>query len=386
MMSKGRRTRPGHRGWLVMTLATTLLAGFAPRARAQDESQIQRFVNDVGKTLYFFAWPSAKYEGVRFNGLSGAPNGFDARLTLVGKSALDGESLWTELVLEVRNGQVSNVRWGKNNAIAFKPGESISAFGEFIGELNKQYARSNSGVGPAPAAALGLTALCLNNPTKGPVAYRLEWSGKADARTLQPGQAWIYWASQASPAFTIAFDNNFADGYTERRMRLVGTPRNAQPSGCDEVMAYDFQIDDPLVGLAPRRWLPELEHPFVAHLLRSPGEGQWHCAPGFKWVSPEDRDNLECIDARIGLVGVNITIDEGSAYPRVASVFPGSAADKAHLTPGLYLLAIDGVSLESRTLEDVVGRMRGAAGSKIRLGISGNAPDAPPRVLVLTRQ
>ena len=381
------------RSSVVGVVALGVVACIAATARAQqdtDERRIQRFVDDVGKTLYFLAWPFAKYEGVRFNGLSRVAGGADAKLTLSGISALDGDDLWTEVVLEIRNGRISNVRWGRHNALVFKPGETVSALGDVLAELNKQYARGNAGGAPlgrnldAPAT-LSLAAICLNNTTSSKISYQVSWSGKSEGFTLEPGQARLYWSGESSPSFTISFDDSFVPGYTERRMRLVGTSHPAQPSTCEEVTAYDFVVDSPAIGVASRSWVPGVEHPFRAHLVRGEKKDNWSCPPGYKLLSPEV-NKLECIENSVGFVGMALEKEDGFSYPKIASVVPGSSADKAGLAPGLFVLAINGMSTEDKTVDAIIPKIRGTVGTTVRVSVTGGAADEPPRTLTLTRR
>jgi hypothetical protein len=107
----------------------------------RDLAWYQKFVNAVGETVYFFAWPTATYERVSFQGFTRVADGADAKLRVHGISAIGGGPLWTDVVIEVRNGRIHNLYWGENNALLFKPGESIKKLGEVLKELNRQYNR-----------------------------------------------------------------------------------------------------------------------------------------------------------------------------------------------------------------------------------------------------
>jgi hypothetical protein len=58
-----------------------------------------------------------------------------------GISAFGGGPLWTDVVIEVRNGRIDDLYWGENKALLFKPGESIKVWGEVLKELNRRYNR-----------------------------------------------------------------------------------------------------------------------------------------------------------------------------------------------------------------------------------------------------
>lgn len=70
-------------------------------------------------------------------------------------------------------------------------------------------------------------------------------------------------------------------------------------------------------------------------------------------------------------IGVTIGLDK-NAQPQVGSVFEGTPAAKAGLKAGDVFAAIDGVSKPKWDLEDVVSRVRGPIGTKVRLTIKRN--------------
>lgn len=125
-------------GFMLLLNATSI----ALASQESDTSLYRQFIDGIAGTLYFFAWPTATYTGVTLNGISRVNGGVDINIKLNGVSALDNGPLWTEVILEVRNGEISDIRWGRNNAILFQPGESMTAFGEALAELNREYQSS----------------------------------------------------------------------------------------------------------------------------------------------------------------------------------------------------------------------------------------------------
>jgi hypothetical protein len=133
-----RRIIPG------LVLCLSLLACTTSSAQDQQEHRLHDFVDSAGELIYFLAWPTATYEGVKFDGVQRAPGGFDVQATVYGRSGIDDSSLWTQVILEIRDGQVSNLRWGRNDAVLFQPGQSMSMLGSALQELTRDYARQSS--------------------------------------------------------------------------------------------------------------------------------------------------------------------------------------------------------------------------------------------------
>jgi uncharacterized membrane protein len=111
-------------------------------------SGFQGFVDAVGKSLYFLAWPTAIYEGVDFGGVAADGDAVDVTIRLYGRSAFSNGPLWVNTVIVVRNGEISDVRWGQNNAVLAAPGSTIKAWGEALAKVNADYQRDH----PSPQA------------------------------------------------------------------------------------------------------------------------------------------------------------------------------------------------------------------------------------------
>ncbi|HLJ64156.1 MAG TPA: S41 family peptidase, partial [Stellaceae bacterium] len=73
--------------------------------------------------------------------------------------------------------------------------------------------------------------------------------------------------------------------------------------------------------------------------------------------------------SRDGYGGIGVTLDLGSGAVRITSVQQGGPADSAGLRPEDRILGIDGVSTAGIAREEVVRRLRGAAGSRVLLAI-----------------
>ena len=68
--------------------------------------------------------------------------------------------------------------------------------------------------------------------------------------------------------------------------------------------------------------------------------------------------------------GIGIMVDTRAGVPLIISVFDGSPADKAGLRAGDLITSVDGQATERLTLDEVIKRVRGAAGTTVNLGIT----------------
>lgn len=384
----------------VLILCALWGGGLASAQSNDDGAGWQKFVDGVGAAVYKFAWPTATYQSVGFEGISRTADGVDVKIRVRGISAFDDGPLWTDVILQVRNGKIDDIRWGANNAVLAAPGETMKALGALLVELNKEYGRDHPATAPdqtppdaspnGPTPAPDQTspegspaAVCLSNPTKQTISYTLRIEGRSENHTLDPGKEQLSWTRTVVPQFAVSFDDSFEDGYTDRTIQLPAEAVVGTPTTCDDDMTYEFVVDGQKIGLAPRKWLPGFEHPFVANVLRAQKEGDWVCAPGQKWAS-SDPESIECIPNDVGLLGITIKLQDGDQYPQIVSVAKGGAAEQAGVPSGPYLLSVDGVSLEGLSLSDVVAKLRGPMNSTVRIAIS--AADGPPRVIELQRQ
>ena len=69
----------------------------------------------------------------------------------------------------------------------------------------------------------------------------------------------------------------------------------------------------------------------------------------------------------------------------VIAPFDGSPAALAGIRSGDIIVTIDGVPVNTNTLADTIGRMRGAEGSALKIGIMREG-HAEPMVFALKRQ
>lgn len=86
------------------------------------------------------------------------------------------------------------------------------------------------------------------------------------------------------------------------------------------------------------------------------------------------------IDGNYSGLGLSVQLDEGAI--KVISPFRGSPAEKAGVKAGDYITHLDGVLYFERDLDEAVGKMRGTAGTAIRLTVFRPGRDEPFDVTV----
>ena len=86
------------------------------------------------------------------------------------------------------------------------------------------------------------------------------------------------------------------------------------------------------------------------------------------------------IDGSYSGLGLSVIMDDGAV--KVISPFRGSPADKAGVKAGDYITHLDGVLYFERELDEAVAKMRGKAGTSIRLTIFRPGRDEPFDVTV----
>jgi len=74
-------------------------------------------------------------------------------------------------------------------------------------------------------------------------------------------------------------------------------------------------------------------------------------------------------------VGIGVVLDKKDDYVIITKAFPGSPAERAGLCPGDKIASVDGRSIIGVTTEEAASRIKGAAGTSVKIGIikAGNS-------------
>lgn len=84
------------------------------------------------------------------------------------------------------------------------------------------------------------------------------------------------------------------------------------------------------------------------------------------YISPQQTAEFEqSVQGRFE--GVGMTVDEDPRGLRVTDVFDGSPADRAGIKPGEFITAVDGRSIAGASTEVATARIKGEAGTRVRL-------------------
>jgi hypothetical protein len=384
---------------VVLLVATLVVLWPASQVRAQpredDRAWYQRFIDGVAAIVYGAAWPTATYRRVAIGDIDVSGNSAIVTFRLHGKSAFADGDLWVDVKLGLRStGEVTSIQWGNYNGF-FPPGFTWRTLGEVAQEVNRRNGVAATRtptptapfpppLPPPPPPIIDVSAVCLSNPTPHAFNYALKWGGKTENLSLRAGEVWRFWAPASAGDFDITFDDDLTDARHETTYTLGGFVMRGEPSSCTDSMTIQFVVSQSRIAVEPKMWAPGSSHPFASHVVASATNGVWVCAEGFKWANAEDKNSLECVDARLGFVGVVLQRDAGQAFVRVTQVLPGSSAAEAGVVSGMYIVSVDGVSTEGLEMPAVMARIRGDMGTTVRLGLAGAS--AAPQVVTLTRR
>jgi hypothetical protein len=389
MYTSPRPMQPRLAHLAISTLLLILLMGvFGTRHgyAADENAWYGQFVDGIGQAVFFMAWPTATYRRATVDDIQPLGDGARVTVTLHGISAWDDSSLWVQVILEVRSGKITRLDWGDYNGLV-RPGASIEMMGQAIDSLNQQMAagpRQNA-VPAAPASATLVAAICLSNPTAQDITYSLTRSSGTQTLVLEKGQAVIIWSPVDRPEFPITFADSLAAQHGSKTLTVKGVIKAQRPTTCDDAMTVDFQLSGELLGIAPRLWTPEFDHPFIEHVVAGDKADTWKCAPGYRWYAPQDRNSLICVDENVGIIGMTFAADGGGAFPKIVDVLQDSAAGDAGIGVGEYLIQVGGVSVKNMSTEAVLGLIRGDIGSTVRVSV-GESDGEVGKTVALTRR
>jgi uncharacterized membrane protein len=218
----------------VFLLELISLLAYTPSLLAA-ESTYRGFVDSVAESLFFLAWPTATYESVEFGDVEFLSSGADVSFRLHGKSSFDDGPLWVDVVIEVRNGEITDLRWGRNNAVLAQPGSTIKALAEELDRINNERSRSQAS---STAAGLGyqFTNRCSRSVEL--AIHYMDTSGRWQTEgwwTFAPGESaslnnnagrltsnkatWYFYARTSDNAWEWRGDNRFTLNGTSLGMR-----------------------------------------------------------------------------------------------------------------------------------------------------------------------
>ena len=67
--------------------------------------------------------------------------------------------------------------------------------------------------------------------------------------------------------------------------------------------------------------------------------------------------------------GIGVQVIQDGDYVQIIKAFPGSSAMQAGILPGDKIFEVDGINVVGKQLEDVVSKVKGQPGTKVKLGI-----------------
>jgi carboxyl-terminal processing protease len=94
------------------------------------------------------------------------------------------------------------------------------------------------------------------------------------------------------------------------------------------------------------------------------------------YLTPDEVQRMEA-DLKGQLEGIGATIGFRKRRPTIAQTMPDSPARSAGLKPGDVLLRVDGKDVDSLSVEQIVQRVRGPAGSQVKLTVLREGQSQP---------
>jgi hypothetical protein len=377
-----RATPNGLRSLYRGSIAAILIAVVAPALVAQtapSRAWYERLVDGVAAVVYNVAWPTATYERVTFRSLNPAANGADVAFRLHGKSLFADGDLWLDVIMQVRGGEITGLKWGDNNGFV-PPGLTTGAMLEAINEMTKPSpARS-----PESAASSGVAVVCIGNTTNATVNFKLKRGQGAANFSLGEGQTMIFTAPIEDRSFEVTFDNRFTEGYQPGALRFTAGIRSPRPDSCTDDLKLVFMAAGDRLGVTTAAWSPGFPSPYDDSVLQSTEKDKWVCAAGFRPYPWQSGQGLQCIGNTVGVLGLSLEKDPNGTFLRIATVYPGSPAAAAGLVAGTIVVSIDAASTDGMDTEAALNKLRGPIGGRVRLGVV--APGLTPTVLTITRQ
>ncbi len=237
----------------------TLLAQTSQDQRERQDAD--SFFHSVAATIYTLAWPTATFKKAEFSGFQRVSNGIAVVMKLSGVG-LFGDNLWLKLGVVVNKDGIQDIKVIDHDALFAGPFETTKAMRDLIVELDRRYSQQQTPAPIRPAltapAADVVAAVCLVNASNIDLNFSYRWgAGQWTQVVLKPSYNqsyfWRYQTSERiSPNFEISYDDNLAEGLTERRYNLERSQAH-QPVTCDEASRYQFRLDGSAILLESLR-------------------------------------------------------------------------------------------------------------------------------------
>lgn len=205
-----------------------------------EDSWYTKFVNSIGQSIYYLAWPTASYRGIQLQNVIKKNGRIYYVVAVYGLSGFDQSSLWSQVVLETYNGEISDLRWGDHNALISPPGQTIATLGEALKEINRSNKIRSQKNNIYHVA-------CLKNDSGNSVNFKIKWgAGEWESVVVKDGYYYSF-SNQLNKNLYIEFDNDYSTGYQITKYKLPTF--KSRKKSCDGINNYKFNSEGSKLNL-----------------------------------------------------------------------------------------------------------------------------------------
>lgn len=154
-----------------------------------------------------------------------------------------------------------------------------------------------------------------------------------------------------------------------------GAPAARQSATSEDVLPWqDAQVLAEVLERVRQDYVdPVNDHQLMQNAIRGMVAG---LDPHSAYLDDEQYDEMRITTTgNYSGVGIEVSVEDGAIT--VIAPIEDTPAARAGILPGDIISSIDGVAIEQSDLNDAVGRMRGAPGTKVRVGITRVGIDQP---------
>jgi carboxyl-terminal processing protease len=154
-----------------------------------------------------------------------------------------------------------------------------------------------------------------------------------------------------------------------------GAPAARQSATSEDVLPWqDAQVLAEVLERVRQDYVdPVNDHQLMQNAIRGMVAG---LDPHSAYLDDEQYDEMRITTTgNYSGVGIEVSVEDGAIT--VIAPIEDTPAARAGILPGDIISSIDGVAIEQSDLNDAVGRMRGAPGTKVRVGITRAGIDQP---------